>query len=269
MKEFMNYLNYFVPPIFPALFNRLRGCQFYGDYANWPDAEKDSSEALGSEFLEEIKNLQLKVKNGEAEYTRDFTLFNEPNYNWQLLVALFKAASLNNGNVGVLDFGGSFGNVYYQHRKLLSELKIRWSIVEIPEIVSIGKKEFEDDVLIFYNSITECVKNENINIAILSGVIQVLEKPEQILKELFEEAVQIMVLDRIPIVKDREGSNLLTIQKLSKKMNRARRPYWFFSKNRFLKQFSDYGYNLMAEWQGFDWANIKNSEHKGFLFEKI
>jgi putative methyltransferase (TIGR04325 family) len=195
------------------------------------------------------------------------TLFTEPQFNWPLLATLFKVANNYGGSLGVLDFGGAFGNVYFQHKKAFPKLKTRWCVVETKKITDMGRKELQDNELIFYESISDCMSNENINVLVMSGVLQCLETPELILAELLEKRISAVVVDRIPISNKKE--NFLTIQKLGKDMGNVSQPHWFFDKTLFCEQFYRNGYQLTAEWKGFDWANIRGTEFKGFVFEQI
>lgn len=270
MANYRKILKLMIPPVFPPLLVLLKNRNFSGNYANWEEALKDCSGEFSPDFYEKLRKLGLAVKNGKAEYTRDFTLFHEPQFNWPLLATLFKVANDHQGVVGVLDLGGSLGNVYYQHKKVLSKLKLRWCVVDTPKIVAIGREDFADNQLVFYEAISECISGENINIILLSGVLQCLQDPDSILDELLEKRAPAVVIDRTPFIHrtGRAKSNFLTVQKLPQEMANARAPHWFFDEAKFCDRFYRNGYRLIAQWKGYDWANIRGTEFKGLIFEQ-
>ncbi|MFX6225949.1 methyltransferase, TIGR04325 family, partial [Acinetobacter baumannii] len=82
-------------------------------------------------------------------------------------------ASRNNGNLNVLDFGGSLGTTYFQNLPFLDGLNsLTWNIVEQPNYVVAGKEHFETDQLRFYENIASCIKEQKPNIIIFCGVLQ-------------------------------------------------------------------------------------------------
>jgi len=176
-----SYLKQFIPPVVIDALNdfRYRGKYgFSGDYQNWKDALNNSSGYGSPDILASVEEATVKLRAGEAVYERDSVLFEEVMYSWPLLAGLLRVASHDDGYLGVLDFGGSLGTSYYQNKTFLSNLrKIRWCVVEQPSFVDVGLKSFQDDVLTFYHNISECNKNEKINVVLLSGVLQYLEHP--------------------------------------------------------------------------------------------
>ena len=118
----------------------------------------------------------LQVKNGTAVHERDSVLFPKVEHNFALLAGLLQA--VDNGELSVLDFGGSLGSSYFQCRPFLASLKsVRWSIVEQPAYVECGRREFADERLRFYRTVEECLENESPQVLLLSGVIHCLADP--------------------------------------------------------------------------------------------
>ena len=101
-----------------------------GKYASWQDALNNCAGYNQEAILEKCKDSLLQVKNGSAVYERDSVLFDEIQYSWPLLSALLLVAAKNNGNLTLIDFGGSLGSTYFQNRYYLNELnKVNYNIV--------------------------------------------------------------------------------------------------------------------------------------------
>jgi putative methyltransferase (TIGR04325 family) len=262
-----SYLKQFIPPVVIDVLNDLkyRGKYgFSGNYENWNDALNNSIGYDCPDILARVKEATIKLKAGEAVYERDSVLFDEVMHSWPLLAGLLRVASHNDGNLGVLDFGGSLGTSYYQNKNFLSTLqKIRWCVVEQPSFVDTGKKSFQDDVLTFYHDIRECDKNENINVVLLSGVLQYLENPHAMLDQIINLGIQNIIIDRTPFMIN-TNRDLLTVQAAYP----SSYPHWFFELSSFLKHFVDNNYYIVNEFNGFDKARIKNSKYLGFILSK-
>jgi putative methyltransferase (TIGR04325 family) len=239
-----------------------------GSYSSWQEAIGNCTGYDSPQILEKVKNALIKVKSGEAKYERDSVLFDEIQYSWPLLAGLLRAATSNENRLGVMDFGGSLGSSYFQNREFLAHLKrIRWCIVEQPSFVEVGRELFQDNELVFYNDINKCIKNEEINVILLSGVIQYLQEPHELLQKITSLGVEYIIVDRtsfiINAVHDR-----LTIQTVPPYIYSASYPSWFFERKKFLQHFFNNQYKIVAEFQGFDIANIENSIYNGFIFKK-
>jgi len=133
--------------------------------------------------------------------------------------------------VSVLDFGGSLGTSYHQCRGFLSGLKsLRWSIVEQPKFVECGRESFETEELKFYYDIDEALISEKPDVVLLSGVLEYIERPYDLLKEIATRNFQYIILDRTPVVG--LESDILTVQKVPKEIYEASYPCWFLSENK-------------------------------------
>jgi len=150
-------------------------------------------------ILQKTKDTLVKVKSGEAVYERDSVLFGEIQYSWPLLAGLTWAAARSGGRLNVLDFGGSLGSTYFQNRAFLNKLSdVRWSIIEQPEYVGVGKELFEDSILRFYSTIDDYSIGNRPDVIILSAVLQYLENPYEMLSRLLELHPDCIILAQTP-----------------------------------------------------------------------
>jgi putative methyltransferase (TIGR04325 family) len=238
---------------------------FHGDYSSWEDARSHSYGYNHEAILSKVKKAALRVKNGEAAYEQDSVLHMEPAYSWPILASLMRVASLNHNRLHVLDFGGSLGSSYYQHRGFLGALsELRWAIVEQENFVRCGKAGFEDAHLHFYYDLATCVRQEDVQVILLSSVLPYLEKPYDLLREILSLNIRHVIIDRHPLLPS-SGRDRLTVQKVRPSTYRASYPAWFFSKHQFL-QFISERYQIVASFDCPLWSNLR-CEWKGFVLE--
>ena len=240
---------------------------FEGDYSSWKEALKKSGTYDNPVVLKKVRDSALKVKEGKAAYQRDSVLFDTIQYSWPLLAGLLRVATSNEGQIHVLDFGGSLGTTYYQNRTFLSILKkLRWCIVELPNVVNCGKQYFENEKLFFYESLSECMKKEKIDVVLFAGVLQFLEKPFELIHTIIDYGVQYVIIDRTPFLTSNK-KDLLTVKIVPPSIYSASYPAWFFNKQRFWELFLE-KYDVVVEFEALGKANIKDSSFLGAIFEK-
>lgn len=259
------------PPLFTHLAARLRASEppvvhrLSGDYRSWDEAAAASTGYDSEVILEKTRAALLAVKNGEAAYERDSVLFGNVQYAWPLLAGLMWVAARHGGSLNVLDFGGSLGSTYFQNRTFLSALsEVRWNIVEQAGHVEIGKKYFEDGPLRFYTSVTECLGETRPNAAVLSGVLQFLESPYDVLAALLASPCDMVIIDRTPFW-DQERDRIC-VQIVPPSIFAAKIPTWVFSLGRFRRFVESHG-SIVAEFDAVD--QMDGCAFKGFLVTGI
>jgi len=264
MKRFKNIIKTLIPNF---VLNFIIGF-FYGwrgNYSNWEEASKKCTGYNAEIILEKVKKSALMVKTGQAIYERDSVIFSRIQYSYPVLSGLLWVAAQNKGQLRVLDFGGSLGSSYYQNKTFLDSLSdVKWNIVEQSNFVKIGQENFTDKRLHFYYSINECIKSNEIDIILISSVLQYIEKPYELLNEIKKTGFKFIIIDRTPFI---NGIDRITIQKVPGKIYKAKYPCWFFNKKRFINYMSP-DYELITEFDALDHSNIK-SEFKGFIYRKL
>lgn len=244
----------------PALIERLRpllkqGIYFSGRYANWLSANRDTSGYDSGQILERVKQATLKVSSGEAAFERDSVLFDEVIHSFPVLAGLLRAATENGGHLSVLDFGGALGSSYYQCRKFLSVLpRLQWSVVEQPHFVQCGQSLFRTDQLDFFFTISEAQEKVSPNVALLSSVLQYVEKPDEILDELADSGIRYLIIDRTPF--SDSCDDVITVQHVSASIYPANYACRIFSRKKFQKKLSE-KYEVLSTFDGsaIDGAN--------------
>ena len=241
--------------------------QFMGPYHLWIEAMENSVGYSCEEIFKKTKEARLKVIRGEAAYERDSVVFNEIQISWPLLAGLLWIASKGNNSLNLLDFGGSLGSSYYQNRSFLSHLNVlKWNIVEQKPYVDWGKEKLCDSDLQFFNTMEECCSAVMPDTILLSGVLMYLESPYAFLSQVMDKKFKYVLLDRTTFLE--EEQDVLMVQKVPLEIFDASYPCWFFS----LKKIRDlflHDYKLIAEFDGFEKADVSGALFKGFIFERI
>ncbi len=246
--NYRTFLRMICPPFIWQGLHWLRGGRslaFEGDFSSWAEAEKAAGGYDSPAILERVREAALKVKRGEAVFERDSVCFYHEEYRWPALACLLWIAAGNEGRLRVLDFGGSLGSFWFQHRKFLQELReVRWGVVEQPHYVECGRREFQDEVLSFYETVEECLREGQVDVIFLSSVLQYLPEPYAWLEQLANTGVRWLLLDRTPFI-DR-GRDRLTVQRVPSSIYPASYPAWLFSRKRFAEEVASLGFSELA-----------------------
>jgi putative methyltransferase (TIGR04325 family) len=253
--------------IVPPLLRRKISGLFYGWHGNYTDWDSAKAKCTGYDselILNMVRSSAINVRDGSAAYERDSVLFDKPEYSYPLISGLMWIAAQNNGRLNVMDFGGSLGSTYYQNRYFLDSLpELNWSIIEQPGFVDVGRKEFAGDRLSFFYSVEECLKSVEIDVILLSSVLQYIEKPYSLLDKLISVNSKFILIDRTPFIK---GKDRITVQKVNPRIYKASYPCWFFNETGFISYMTG-SCKLIYEFEALDKANLR-AQFKGFIFKK-
>jgi putative methyltransferase (TIGR04325 family) len=265
-----NLIRMWCPPILLSWVRQVsrRGSIVYeGDYVSWANAQRASTGYDSAAIFERVRNAALKVQRGEAVFERDSVCFYEEEYRWPSLACLLAIAAGRRGHLRVLDLGGSLGSYYYQHRKFISMLeKVRWSVVEQKHFVACGRDEFQDERIRFYESVGDCLSEGPVDVAFLSGVLQILERPYAMLAMLADAKVPYLLIDRTPFI---EGTqDRLTVQHVSDSICESSYPAWFFSRQKFGQAIEEAGYRPITNFSG-DVYDLWIANFQGIFLERV
>jgi putative methyltransferase (TIGR04325 family) len=272
MKK-LRYLLYRFKQRLTSLFHENRNEQkqfgWFGDYSSWSAAKKECSGYEAENILNAVKSSVVQVRNGEAVYERDSVLFDEIVYSPHL-IEVFQS-SLKNGKLHVIDFGGSLGSSYFQHRNLFQGLTdFKWAVVEQTHFVECGKNDIAIDELKFYHTIEEALENQNAQVLFLSSVIQYFEEPYKLIESLLPYNFEFIIFDRTAFVDD--ARERITKQIVPEFIYKASYPAWFLNEQKFVNAFSKH-FELVSDFpSSFDSDGIqedgKRVYRKGFYFKR-
>ena len=246
-------------------FYRGIGYGWHGNYSSWDEAKRKCTGYNYKLIIDKVTSSAWKIKDGTAAYERDSVLFDSIQYSYPVLTGLMWIAAQNEGELNVLDFGGALGSSYYQNKKFLDPLKeVNWCIVEQPDFVKVGLEHFASERLHFFYEIDECVKSFDINVILLSSVLQYLKEPYKLMEQIRSLKFDYIIVDRTPFIR---GGDRITKQKVNPKIYKATYPCWFFNEEKFVSWlFADYV--VILEFDALDKANI-SSKFKGFIFKRL
>ena len=246
-KDLKRLIKDWVPPAALSLYRRWRkkGTSYNGNYSSWQEALANSTGYDSDLILDKVSTALLKVKSGEAVYERDSVLFDRIEHPFPLLAALLRAAVDKEGELTVLDFGGSLGSTYFQCRDFLSVLpQLKWCIVEQEKFVRRGREYFETDQLRFFFTMQECMEKEKPNVMLFSSVLQYIKDPYELLKLAMGTEVQYIVIDRTQF--SALNRDWLSVQSVPPEIYSASYPCWIFSESNF-RRFLSEQFDLIAD----------------------
>ena len=218
--------------------NKKNRFYFTGPFNTWKDARKNSEGYDNDKIIKKLFESAIKVKNKKFAYERDTVLFSKPSYDWLILYNILKHYN-NYKNLNLIDFGGSLGSTYYQHKFFLKLFKsVKWNIIEQKKITTIGKKFFKNKRLNFYNDLEFAMKENKPKLILLNNVLQYIENPTQIIDILSKYKGVTIIIDKIIFTKKAKG--IIIVQKNPKRIYEAAYPLRIFSKSKFLKKISQH-----------------------------
>ena len=254
-----------IPPIAWNMMRQIvgrKGLSFEGNYSTWQAALDAAGGYDKPAILERVRSAALNVKDGKAVFERDSVCFYNEEYRWSTLACLLRVAAENGGRLRVLDFGGSLGSFWFQHKKHFQNLsEVRWAVVEQPHYVRCGNEEFANDTLEFHETIEECLESGSVDVIFVSSVLQYLPEPYVWLQRFAKSGVRYLLLDRTPFID--VDQDRLTVQHVPPQIYKASYPAWFFSRKGFMKDLKKAGYSFETEFSNEDDVGIGN--YRGML----
>lgn len=191
-----------------------RSVYFSGIYENWDDASKNSSGYDQRYIFDKVLAAAIEAKEGRASFERDGMNFFHPERPDCIIDAICDSCQ-NGRSVSVLDFGGGAGSLFFQSKPWLSDcLECDWRVVEQQRLADLGNRFLKEKGLEFFSSIESAAALGQVDIVILSSVLQYVEHPYEILKKCFALNPKIVVIDRTPFIKRRK--DIITIQRVPK-----------------------------------------------------
>lgn len=242
---------------------------WFGNYKTWEEAEKECSGYDSSDILNKVRASVLKVRNGEAVYERDSVLFDEIQYSQDLILSL--KDSVQNQKLHIVDFGGSLGSTYFQHKTVFKDLKdLKWAVVEQEHFVECGKKEIAIDNLKFYNTVEDALKEQSNQVLLLSSVIPYFKEPYGLIEKMLSYNFENIIIDRTAFIQG--GKERVTKQIVPEFIYKATYPAWFLNEAKFVKAFES-KYELVRQFKSaFDSDGVMEDGakvyRKGFYFKR-
>lgn len=262
-------LKHGVRRVMPERWSRVIEQRFFrvrwtGDYPSWAAARADCAGYEEARLISRTAAAARAARDGRVAFDRDGVTFDLPMANEPLLDCLRAAAGEASGEIVVLDVGGAFGSAYWQHRRWLDDLRVTsWRVVELPAVVALGRREFADGRLAFFESVEEACAGVRPDVALLSSVLPYVADGRGLLESVARQRIKWVILDRTGVV---EGArDRITVQRAPRSLHGASYPCRFYSRASLLASLAD-DYVLRREFSTPD-GHTSGFEFKGFVFE--
>lgn len=208
-----------------------------------------------------------RVARGEAVGVRDGILQDEIEYSWPLLAGLMYVAARNAGRLSVLDFGGGPAVTYLQNRRFLTHIpSLDWRVVEMPDYCAACEGRFPLPGLSFHASLDAACAAGTPDVIILSGVLNMLEHPYDLLADISARAIPHILIDRLSM--SLLGHERLTIYRADPAHHPALAfPCWWFDEAK-LKSALEPDYTLIENFAAFFNPGPFASERAGYIFSR-
>lgn len=264
LRNVFRIMGKLTPPIITDIYQYLFTPKYGwdGDYKTFEEAKSHSGGYDHAEILERVKKAALKVKSGAAVYERDSVIFDDIYYSWPLLSGLLWIA-VNKHRLHVIDFGGSLGSSYFQNKKFLGGIDVRWSVVEQEHFAKVGKELIADERLRFYESIEMCMQDSHPDAIVFSSVLQYLDKPYEFIETVLSYKFEYILIDRTQFTLNKER---ITVQKVPPSIYEASYPCWIFNENKLFGVFKK-DYELIEKFDAGD-SGIGDFAFKGAILKR-
>lgn len=212
---------------------------FFGNYTKWEDASKKCRGYDDDLILNKVVSASQEVVSGKAVFERDSVCFYENSFVHYIMYYIMLAK--RNNNCVIIDWGGSCGSIYFQHKSFLDAIlkDYKWIIVEQSNYVKCGKEMFEDEHLTFVDcgdNVESKLKEFSVDIVLARASLQYIEKYREIINIISKLKPMYIILDRMPI----GTSSQICIQKVPPYIYDAEYPVRIFTEKEVLSFFPHY-----------------------------
>lgn len=157
--------------------------------------------------IESTASAANKLKSGDYDFR----------FEWSIFFSFFKAIQLNSKKpIRILDIGGAAGIYYELFKDIFIEMEVEWVIWETISFTEVlQKSDFKSNCL-FFNNISDIKSQFNsFDLIILNSVLQYLEDPYELLKEILKFKPNLIHIGKTPFSDDAElvglqNSNLIS-----------------------------------------------------------
>ena len=145
--------------------------------------------------------------------------------------------------IRVLDIGGGFGEYFFLLQQNLPNLKFEWLILETPALRELAKSKHADSSGISWTDALND-SSQTFDIVLLSGVIQYVEKPFELIETSMQKA-PLLIFNRLPL--STNPHNLVCIQRPGLLETKGSYPVHILSERLFMSYLLARGH-IMSRW---------------------
>jgi putative methyltransferase (TIGR04325 family) len=240
---------------------RHQGNEFSGPFSAWEQAAAGTTSYADPSILAAVLAAAKVAAADPRFFERDSVLLPAGELQWPVLTALGLAAGASSGSLSVVDFGGSLGSLYFQHREQCRTLGVAsWTVVEQEAFAEAGRMDLADGTLDFSTDLASALTDPLPDVAVLSGVLQYLERPSESLDRVLDAQVPVVCVDRTYLTD--EGPSIW-VQHVPKEIYTASYPCHFLATADIEEAFRSRGYAILARYVNGDFPAI---ERRGGYF---
>lgn len=163
---------------------------FWGDFSSFEEAAKQSDVWNESEtFEQELKVLQRVIQEPQDWYWAQWLQKN--------LLRIYMENDQE--HMHVIDFGGGFGQEYFNDRNILGGMKeIKWIVVDQKKHIAYGKEYLETEELRFTESLEEAMAltKGKCSFLILGSVLQYIDNWKEFLAKVLSLNIPYLLINR-------------------------------------------------------------------------
>lgn len=165
----------------------------------------------------------------------------------QVFLSGMSIALSQDEKLNILDFGGSFGQEYLLLKSLGILQRInKYIICENSLVVEAFQKIYQNDEKVLYIDLLSRIPSDlQIHFVYLSGTLQYMTNPKDILDEIMKLRPQGLSINRIPVW---DLPTQLTRQlrpRIGKEKERISYPCWVFNRNELIQRVQECGYDAI------------------------
>lgn len=249
---FSSFLTFFHFRWLKRLLFEKSNIRFEGTYLSYHEALSLCSGYSDEAILEKVLASTMLVTSGQCVAERDGVTLGSSFYSPAVLAGLFIACSRCPDSISVLDFGGALGSTYFQHSCITRHLNnLRWNVIEQPHYVSAARNHIFESNLFFFSTIEECLASSAVNVCLLSGVLQYLPDPFEVLNNILAIQADVLILDRTPYL-CAGACGYYAIQHVPPGIYSASYPSRFFVERELLPPIASAGYSKVCVFPAID-----------------
>ena len=204
----------FVPPIVARMVDRARAARTAGPkrYRSYADAMRACGKGYGEEEIARVVLEKTIVYKGQLDASGPLAVSPTDAYGLLSVAQLLAGSEPARREFAVLDLGGACGAHYFTFKKFFGDrIRLKWVVVETEVMCRFAERLRTDD-LTFLPDLSEALRSLGTpDLLHVSGVLQWVEKPYEMLDKLVKTGARYLLLSRLALTAKSE--DLVTVHR--------------------------------------------------------